>query len=225
MTAWVCDWTHWQEVPCPARGIADEGYSMVKLKVGGAITEGRFFEDPMFFNSAIPLLNTPELIPAAFWYLVPGRARAQAALMYDLLDLVDLPSWAVFLDVEQPGLNWRDVLNFRDTWHQLTGGQQLNLYTRRAVWLALGAPVGAGKPAFPILEEARWVNDLWRRGGMTRYASEQAKGINPDSWKVNYGGWEEADLLQFTDYALVQGKRVSASMFRGTKAELRELVL
>lgn len=223
MTVYICDWTHWQGKPLPASGVAGaEGFGMVKLKVGGSIRQGRFFEDPTFFDSAVALLDEPRLIPSAFWYLMPGRASAQAGLFYDLLSLVDLPSWAAFLDVEQDGLNWRDVERFRSAWSKLSK-RPLHLYTQRRLWERLGAPVDLGQPMFPVLEEAHWVPASVRNDATKPYASQQAKGIDPAWWKVKYGGWAEANILQFTDTAMVQGVRTSASIYRGTQAELRTL--
>jgi hypothetical protein len=222
-TTWVCDWTHWQSKPLPAAGVANEGFGMVKIKAGGAQREGRFFEDPMFYTNAVALVRESRLIPAAYWFLMPGRASAQAGLFYDMLNAFGVETWAAFLDVEQAGLSWTDVHRFALAWDRLTGGQQLNLYTSARFWGSLiGAPPDAASALFPFLEEAHWVSEDIRTDPARPYASQHAKGINPAWWNVNYGGWETADMLQFTDTALVQGMRTVASMYRGTQSELRE---
>jgi len=220
MTVWVCDWTHWQGVVVPVKGIADEGYGMVKLKLGGSARDGRYFEDPMFFPNAVALLREPRLIPAAYWYLMPGRGAAQAGLMYSMLALVDHQTWATFLDVEHDGVTWRDVFQFAEAWTRLTG-RQMALYTRQNFWQQLGAPIGLGADVFPFLEEAHWVSDAVRGDRNKPYASQQAKAIEDSWWSVNYGGWTQASMLQFSDNVMVQGKRTVASIYRGTKAELR----
>jgi hypothetical protein len=221
LMAWVCDWTHWQGVVLPAGRVADEGYAMVKIKAGGAQREGRFFEDPMFYQNAVALVNEPRLLPAAYWYLMPGRASAQAALFFDLLDPLAVSTWHAFLDVEQPGLTWHDVRRFADAWFRLTMGQSLALYTSKRFWATLGVPVGE-RPAITFLEEAHWVNETTRNDVRRPYASQQAKAIDPAWWDVNYGGWQRASMIQFTDTALVAGVRTVASLYRGTKDQLRE---
>lgn len=223
MTVYICDWTHWQGKPLPAKGIAAEGFGMVKIKAGGASQEGPYFEDPTFLDSAVALTHTPTLIPGVFWYLVPGRVQAQAGLFCDMLSSVNLP-WAAFLDVEQGGLTWRDVHGFTLAWKALTNEQPLHLYTRRGFWETLGAPVGMGAQMFPVLEEARWVPAAVRTNASRPYAGQQAKSIDPQWWMVNYGGHIRADILQFTDTALVQNVRTSASIFPGTQAQLRTLL-
>jgi hypothetical protein len=224
MSVWVCDWSHWQGIVLPAQRVADEGFGMVKLKAGGAIKEGRYFEDPLFFNNAVALLNEHRLIPAAFWYLMPGRASAQAGLFYDMLNAFDVASWGAFLDAEQAGVTWTDIHRFAVSWYRLTKDRPLALYTSQRFWNTLGA-IPPVEVMFPFLEEAHWVPAAIREDTSRPYASQHARSINPAWWQVNYGGWETADMLQFTDRAMVAGKRTSASLYPGTWNRLRETLL
>lgn len=224
MITWLCDWTHWQSITLPAPGVADEGFGCVKLKVGGATREGRYFEDPKFYDNAVALLAEPRLIPGAYWYLMPGRTVAQAALFYDMLSRVDLPSWGCWLDVEEPGLSWQDVLRFAWAWETLVPNKPLVLYTRKTHWTTLKAPPGAGADVVPLLEQARWVPKTVRDNESKPYASQHYRHVLPTWWNVDYGGWKTAHILQFTDTARVQGKRTVASAFRGTKDELRAML-
>jgi hypothetical protein len=222
-TTWVCDWTHWQGMTLPAWGVANEGYGMVKLKAGGASAGGRFFEDPKFHENAIALVNEPRLIPAAYWYLMPGRATAQAGLFYDILAGYGVHTWAAFLDVEERGLSFADVRKFAIAWERLTAGQPLALYTSRRVWQTLGEV--DGNVFFRFLEEAHWVPEAVRKDPARPYASQQARFIDRTWWDVNYGGWGRANMIQFTDNALVMGKRTTASLYPGTQAQLRAALI
>jgi len=223
-TTWVCDWTHWQGMTLPAYGVANEGYGMVKLKAGGATSGGRFFEDPKFHENAIALVNEPRLLPGAYWYLMPGRATAQAGLFFDILNGYGVHTWAAFLDVEERGLSYADVRKFALAWERLTAGQPLALYTSRRVWETLGNP-SPGYNVLTFLEEAHWVPETVRKDPARPYASQQARFIDRTWWDVNYGGWARADMIQFTDNALVMGKRTTASLYPGTQAQLRAALI
>lgn len=226
MTVWVCDWTHWQGKPLDAAAVADEGYGMVKLKAGGAklLTSDWHFVDPYFLRNADALLSEPRLIPAVYWYLSPMHPTAQAGLLYDLLVKTGtLEGWAAFLDLEEAGIKASHVVDFVQAWRRLTGDQPLHVYTSQRYWLSRfgGGPWLSGAGMMPVLEEARWVAESVRKNPQTPYASQQAKAIDPSWWEVSYGGWTEPTLIQFTDYALVDGKRVTASIYRGSKESLR----
>lgn len=239
MKTWVCDWTHWQARTCPAANIQAEGFSMVKLKIGGAIREGWSFIDPSFAAS-VAAVRATQMIPAGFWYLMPGqRGASQAALLHDTLRRHG--GWsdmAVFLDVEQMGLVWDDIFEFHRAWRLLSGGHPLHMYTRRSFWEPTFTQMG--QFMFPFLEEAHYVSADVRTNPQMPYASQQAKHIDPDWWNLpprkagsthGYGGWTRANMLQFTDYALVDrtnadgGKRVPASLYLGTPAQLRAALL
>lgn len=223
MTVWICDWTHWQGEPLNAQRVQAEGFGMVKLKAGGAQTGGRYFEDPTFFASARALM-TSDMLPAAYWYLMPGRPYAQAALFYDMLQGAGgAPHWAAFLDLEQPGVTAYEVSAFAYAWNRLTGGRPLALYTSQRFYTqSFGSERLA--PLFRFLEEARWVPTEVRENTARPYASQQAKAIDPGWWDISYGGFSEPTILQFTDTALVDGRKTTASIFRGTKNELHSLL-
>lgn len=226
MVVYACDWTHWQGEVLPADRIADEGFGMVKLKAGGAKREGWHFEDPYFTRNADALLAEPRLIPGVFWYMMPGRPNAQAALLFDLLQTTEgVSPWAVCLDLEEPGVKPADVTAFVSTWWKLTGGKRLWAYTSYRYWQTMaGTHSTWGSNFMPVLEEARWVPESVRKDSAKPYASQQAKAIDPLWWDISYGGWDNPTLIQFTDYALVAGKRTTASIYRGGKDSLRGLL-
>lgn len=222
MTVWICDWTHWQGKPLDAERVQAEGFGMVKLKAGGAQREGRYFEDHTFFASAHTLVRTA-MIPAAYWYLMPGRPYTQAALFYDMLqEAGGAQRWAAFLDLEQPGVTADEVSRFAYSWDCLTNGKPLALYTSRSFYLDNFGEVGLAF-FFAFLEEARWVPMRVRNDPTRPFASQQAKAIDPAWWDISYGGFSSPTMLQFTDTALVDGQRTTASIFRGSKSELRTL--
>lgn len=221
MTVWVCDWTHWQGKPLPAQQVADEGFGMVKLKVGGASREGWSFIDPTFLESAEALLQT-DMIPAAYWYLMPGNPHAQAGLLLDTLIRTGSDvAWGVYVDVEEKGLNWFDFMFFAQAWHDMTGGKPLSAYTSRRFWVANMAAGATMDPAelCPVLEEAHWVPESVRRDPAKPYASQQAHFIPEEWWREENAAWKPAGI-QFTDYALVAGKRTVAAKYTGTVTQL-----
>jgi hypothetical protein len=220
MTVWATDWTHWQGTPLPARQVANEGFGMVKLKAGGASREGWAYEDPTFQESAEALLDEPRLIPGAYWYLMPGHAHAQAGLFLDaLINTGAVEKWAAYVDVEQAGLSWFDFMFFADAWTSLTDGKKLSIYTSKRFWTANMEGHNAAS-ACPVLEEAHWVPEAVRKDPARPYASQQAKAIQLSWWTDGYAGWTPAGI-QFTDNALVAGKRNVAAQYSGSMADLK----
>jgi hypothetical protein len=225
---WICDWSHWQGV-LPAKTVEDEGFGMVKLKVGGSTKEGWSFIDPTFAESAIALGDT-NMLKAVYWYLMPGLPTAQAAILYDMLRAVGgTKGWGICLDVEREGLNRSHVEGFILALHKLCWPDNVKLwiYTRRSFWVPridMASGVFGGTMA-PTLEEARWIPENVRMDPANPYASQQAHWIQPAWWDVYYSGWDSAKMLQFTDNAKVAGKFTTASLYRGTQDELRKLVI
>lgn len=233
MTVWVCDWSEWQaaqvvQLRCPVEQIQAEGFGCVKLKVGGSIKKGWSAIDPSFLASWEPLQQTA-MMPGAYWFLTPDNPRAQAGLFVDTLERCGgFDNWACWLDVEMPGVTGSDVFEFWKAWGAHTATQPLAMYTRRSFWSGVPDVTFSPTVVFPFLEEARWVPTTIRHNPAMPYASQQAKAIQPEWWDVGYGagGWTRADMLQFTDNALVAGVRTVASVYQGTLAQLkREFVL
>jgi hypothetical protein len=95
------------------------------------------------------------------------------------------------------------------------------LYTSRGFWDDNMADAGKLPPLiFPHLEDAHWVSATLTLNRATPYASQQAKGMDAE-WYHPYGGWTTAAGTQFTDNALVAGRRTCASVFAGTQADLK----
>ena len=229
MSVWECDWTHWQGKPLPAQQVANEGFGLVKIKAGGASKEGWTFIDPTFYESAEALLAEPRLIPGVFWYLMPGNPHAQAGLFLDtLVRTGDADAWAAYVDVEQAGLSWFDFLFFVKAWHGMTSGKTLSVYANRHFWTAnMGEPQNTEVAArlCPVLEEARWVPESVRKDPARPYASQQAKAIPDYWWDSTWWGGTAPAGIQFTDNALVAGKRTSAAKYSGSAVDLRARLL
>jgi hypothetical protein len=223
---WVTDWTEYQGVTLPAEGVVREGFSMVKLKAGGSANKGNWYEDPRFSQNAAALLAT-DALRAAYWYLTPGRPIAQAGRFLDLFQALPggLSGWAPFVDVEATGLTWRDFAVFTDAWQALTGGRQLSLYTRKNFWMSnMGEHFDAPALICPVLELSHYVPNSIKFDPAIKYASQQYRAVDPRWWEAGFGGWGEASLLQFTDHCLIQGKWNVASLYRGTKQQLADLL-
>jgi len=233
MGTWICDWT-WRQGICPARAVEREGFGMVWLKAGGAeigdFENGRRerFVDPTFFASYRAVRDT-ELIPGAYWYLVPERPYAQAGMFLDLLRETGAPGQIVAkLDVEHTGLRWKHVYDFCKAWQQLTVNP-LVIYTNANAWSRLGAAPGAGGLLTPWLEVASWVPAEIRNNPEKPYASQQLNATAP-SWRRErldgrWGGWPMGWALQFTDNALIAGNRQMASWTEMPKQAIRAAFL
>lgn len=236
---WGCDWT-WRQGPCPATDLEADGFQFVKLKAGGAIREGWSFVDPFFSQNAQRVLQTG-MVPGAYWYLMPEKPHAQAGILLDLLlETGSLHSrsgeapardyrsgWAVWLDVENPGLTWDYVLAFALSWQEMSAGYPLALYTRKSFWEPnIDVPVGL-MSWFVALEEAHWVPATVRADPAKPYATQQALSIEEAWWNPDYAGWPRARMLQFTDNALAggpNGRRTCATVFNGKPSDLRSLL-
>lgn len=228
---YICDWTHWQGTVCPAGKIEEEGFRGIKLKAGGAAHDEWSFIDPTFHESAEQVQAFPGLQPLAYWYLVPGKPIAQAGLFVDLVREVNtikpggLEGWGMVLDVEQEGLTHIDVHNFLNAYDKITNQYPpIIIYTNRTLWEKCTKGMN-GRFWSAKLEEAHWVPQSVRHDPETPYASQQVKAV-PAEWRnVNYGGWKYVSMIQFTDYALVAGKRVPCSAFYGNLDQFRSWAL
>jgi hypothetical protein len=246
---WYCDWHWRQGIfPARAVEAEGYDLVWLKTggaDTGDAVngTRERFI-DPTFLASAREVSMT-SMIPGSYWYLTPGRPNAQMGLWYDLLleaqtamgrSSAKVRGWALKLDVEAKGLRHEDVATAVATFGDLTGDYPLIIYTNRTLWNRTlpvelrDAPSDvSGRSLTPYLEDAHWVAESVRTDPKTPFASQQAKAIKPDWWdlpygdgtakRYGYGGWDAANLLQFTDNALIAGKRQMAGLYRGTKAE------
>ena len=225
---YIADWTHWQGGPAPARQIEGEGFGAIKMKVGGATREGWSFIDPVFERSALAVAGT-QLVPFGYWYLVPGMPIAQCGLYVDTLRKNNwkksghLDGWVCQLDVEQSGLGPSDVANFLQAWGDLTNDYPISVYTNATLWKKCTQNAVDGSSYTMFLEEAHWVSDAIRNAEDKPYASHHFRGVQESWWDVDYGGWDKAVMLQFTNRALVAGKRVPCSYFKGDKDAFRSL--
>ena len=213
---YICDWTEYQKVVCPAEDIEAEGFAGVKLKAGGSSSKGWHYVDPFWERSAKAVLAT-KLLPLAYWYLSPQHPGGQAGTFIDLMTDTD-SKFIPVLDVEHEDLNWNHVFRFFDVWTTVTS-QKLMLYTRKNFWTR-HQMVPSAIAWFPLLEEAHWVSESVRQDPLKPFASHQAKSVQGSWWNPGYGGYRAATLIQFTDNALVAGQRTCASVYIGSKDSL-----
>jgi hypothetical protein len=225
----VCDWTRWQRIACPANQLVIEGFGGVWLKATGAGARLNqpaqpFHIDPLFFMSTDNVLAQPNLIPGAFCYLVPGFAGVQAAFLSDVIRKAagSVKGWLIKVDIEEPGVTTADVRRFLTVWNELEMGGPIWVYSSRNNWLNKLKITGTDYPVMaPYLEEAHWVDAMTRTDPRAPYASQQVKGIKPEWWDVNYGGWKKAGMVQFTDNALIASQRTTCSVFMDSQDRLR----
>jgi hypothetical protein len=231
---WIADWT-WRQGVCPAAAIEREGFGVAKLKCGGAIKDGWTFIDPTFRESS-KQVRTTGLIPMAYWFLMPGRGKAQAALFVEELELAygSLDKVVAEIDIEfsgdaataQAGLTWQTVNEFMTAWYQLTGGKAIFVYTRKNFWEGMKPnPNDTRWFPFALLEEAHWVPPAVREDPKKPFASQQYKAVNSEWWNTNYWVWPRATILQFTNSASVAGKVTCASFYPGSAEVFADLYL
>lgn len=231
MPQWGCDWT-WRQGEIPASRIEEEGYGYTWLKAGGAINEGWTFIDKWFLPNAELVLNT-EVVPGAYWYLMPGGTGwQQAALCHALIHQTTEPNrFMVKLDVEQPGLTREDVFGWLAMWRRLESNWPVWCYTRKNFWTASNLGMNQGM----LLEEAHWVPDVFANDPALPYASQQWRHFDPSWMQVDYAGWDKAPMVQFSGHGLVGsrtvagkvtgGRWVPVSRFIGGKADLQRMSL
>jgi hypothetical protein len=217
----LCDWTEYQG-PLDPKRVEGEGFAGVFLKASGRSKRGTtaptgFYEDPLFRANGLAM-GSSSMLRGAYHYLVPGFTAAQAGILYDHLTAVGGPSgWMAEVDAEEAGLTASDVLAFCDHWLDLTNGYPLTVYTRRGLWAEWGNRPFLHSDIHVHL--ARYVSAEIRQDSEKPYASQHARGIDV--------GWmaplvdHPVDLLQFTDNALVSGKRTTASMAPWTREQLQ----
>jgi hypothetical protein len=217
------DWTRYQGAINASR-IADEGFGGVFLKTSGAaarpaqgLPADPFHLDPYFAVNAPKLAAEPRLLRGAFHYLVPGYETQQAFMLYGQLRRLGGPQgWVVEADIEEPGLQLGFIQTFCATWGVISDGYPLLIYTRRNYWT--GNFGGASLPT-PYLHEAHWVPDSVRNDDSRPYASQQAHAIQPEYWN-GYGGVSSPLWVQFTNRALVDSRRVDASLSGPSRDEI-----
>lgn len=222
----LCDWTEYQG-KLNATAVAAEGFAGVWLKCSGrAPRRGTgadpFYGDPWFAENAVAL-RASSMLAGAYHYLVPGFPAAQAGIVYDRMTAIGgHRGWMIEVDAEEAGLDARWVLSFVDHWLDLTNGYPVVIYTRRSLWKQWG-DVEIIPRNDTSLHEARWVPETLRKDPTLPYASQQVRGVFPDWWDP-YGG-KTPCMLQFTDYALVDGKRTCASVAPWTRDQLRGMLV
>jgi hypothetical protein len=146
------------------------------------------------------------MVALPYHYLEAGNEAAQARTCKGVAG-----NRAVMLDVEKGSGNVRNVRAFLDESARI-GMRVPLLYLPRWYWQQIGSPSLAG---LPWLVASHYVSGSGYAS--TLYAATK------ESWWDGYGGAGVA-ILQFTDKASVAGKNIDANAYRGTVAQLRELL-
>jgi hypothetical protein len=182
-----------------------EGYSAFLIKS----SQGTYFEDPYFEGFARAAINAGA-IPGAYHWLENGDGATQAQILHDRVSRLGGPlGWLCACDCED-NANWQTVLDFYQTWSQLSDDHPLIMYSGNWWWESRG---WTANQLTPYLWDSRYVSD-------SGYGSALYELV-PESWWVpRYGGWSETTILQFSDKATVAGMKVDVDAFRGTRQEL-----
>ncbi|MDG3013679.1 glycoside hydrolase family 25 protein [Speluncibacter jeojiensis] len=180
-----------------------EGFDFVFVKV----SEGSGYVNPTWpgFRDAA---RAAGLILAGYHYVTGDDPAAQANNLVSHLGDTSIP---VMLDFEA---NSGDIANFWAVLNAITaaGGHVALSYIPHWYWQQIGSP---DLSAVPGLVASDYVSG-------TGYASDLYPGDQSGNWFA-YGGATPV-VLQFTDAAQVAGQTVDADAFRGTAAQLQQLL-
>ena len=179
-----------------------EGFEFVWAKV----SEGTSFRDT-YWPRTRDWAREIGLILAGYHYIRVSDPNRQADLFVDQLGDRSIPA---MLDFEEGS---GGIDNFWAVLHAIEArGVHVALsYIPRWYWERIGRP---DLSRVPGLIQSSYVNG-------TGYASVLYPGDDSIRW-APFGG-RQPDVLQFTDRALIAGKRLDANAFRGSPDQLRTL--
>ena len=180
-----------------------EGFEFVWAKV----SEGTIFRDT-YWPRTRDWARKIGLILAGYHYVRESDPNRQADLFVDQLGDRSIPA---MLDFEEGS---GGIDNFWAVLHAIEArGVHVALsYIPRWYWERIGRP---DLSRVPGLIQSSYVDG-------TGYASVLYPGDDSIRWAA-YGG-RQPDVLQFTDRALIAGKRLDANAFRGSPDQLRTLL-
>ena len=184
-------------------GVKAEGFEFVWAKV----SEGTSFRDA-YWPRTRDRAREIGLILAGYHYIREGAPNRQADLFVDQLGDRSIPA---MLDLEEGG---GGIDNFWAVLQAIEArGVHVALsYIPRWYWATIGRPDLSRVPG--LIQSSYVVG--------TGYASVLYPGDDSIRW-APYGG-RQPDVLQFTDRALITGKRLDANAFRGSPDQLRTLL-
>jgi hypothetical protein len=194
--------------------VAREGYGGLIVKATQGAGGG--YTAPPAFDDWIRRARGAGMIPGAYHWLTNTGATAQVDHYLSRLDAVGGPEGLLCaVDVEDisPPPPWAVLAAWVAEWDRRTGGHPLLLYTGAWWWSARG---WNGASLTPYLWASRYVAG-------SGYGSQLYQKVPDGWWTPGYGNWSGATLLQFTSSALVAGKAVDVSAFRGSTSELQAL--
>lgn len=156
------------------------------------------------------------LLSLGYHYLRPGNETGQAVVFCQQLAAAGgvpgmLDAEAITAVGQTPTLTVAGIHRFLDACAS-NGTRVPLLYLPRWYWQRMGSPDLTGLPT------------LWASSYVagTGYASVLYEAVTPSSWAA-YGGLP-VSVLQFTDRALVNGQRIDADAFLGTRDDFTKLI-
>ena len=197
-----------------------EGYTFCFTKA----TEGTSYTDKNWYNrgsDAGYAVRIPEagLIPGAYHFLRAGDGAAQARYFLTRVKDAGGPTgWVCSCDCEADA-SWDTLYAFYAEWQQLTGGHPLPLYTG-AWWWNIPA---RGWDAHKLPGGLPW---LWlsRYVAGSGYGSVLYEKVPTSWWTAGFGGWGQAQILQFSSSGVVAGtSAIDVNAYEGDVAALYAL--
>lgn len=209
MTLYGCDVHPQYQAGLNIEQVRAEGFDFMAVKVSeGTGTFGGL--DWIRRGQACGLLSM------GYHYLRPGNEAAQAAVFAGQLAAAGgvpgmLDAEAITAVGQTPTLTATGIHRFLDACAANSARVPL-LYLPRWYWQRMGSPDLTGLPR------------LWASSYVagTGYASVLYEAVTPSAW-APYGGLP-VSVVQFTDRALVDGQRIDADAFLGTRDDFTKLL-
>lgn len=212
MPIWIVDAHPQYQAGLNVEQVAREGYSALIVKATQGATG---YTAPNTFDDWIRRARSAGMTPGAYHWITSASAASQVDHFLSRLDAVGGPNGLLCaVDVEDPTNppSRATVSAWVAEWNRRTGNHPLVLYTGDW-WRQRGWP---GAQLTPYLWLSHYVSGTG--AGSSLYAKVPASW-----WTPGFGGWGTATILQFSSTALVAGKSVDVSAFRGSLDELRAL--
>lgn len=142
-----------------------------------------------------------------YHFLTPGDAASQAETYAAVCG-----NGLCVLDVEQSGVNFKDVKAFVARFRELKPNRPLACYTSEGAWHSLTNNAD-GNELFDVLWQARW----------TQLGTNEVSDLPPAPPRAGFGGWRTTPLWQYGAFRSQQFAIIDGDAFYGTREQLTQL--
>lgn len=225
MTLWIADAHPDFQAHLDVSKLAWEGYSALIIKA----TEGSSWRSRSLADQWARQARETGLIVGAYHWLTNADPAAQVDNFLGRIAGFGWPAnMIIVLDVESSknsNPTWDSIRGWVRHWNERTGNHPLMIYTGRGWWNAEGRRWN-GAALTPYLWHAQYVMQPGSKTlSMAGYGSDVYSHVPRAWWNTNYGGWQNATMVQFTSRGTAAGMvaNIDLSAFEGTIGDLRAL--